>query len=265
MRFIMTKHEYELALHKCMQKLQRQSAKATALEQELSNTHSMMLVAAHEIKNPLQSIFLITDLLRRSLTEMLDTKSQARFESLGNAGTRIKTIIEDILENTGRALTSSHLTLEKLDLPLKLQTVLDSYTETMTKKQLRFTVTYETSRRFVKADRLGLLQSLDNLISNAVKFSPAGETIAIRVYERRQYLSVDIINRGATVSPAELHRLFQPFVKLSVKPTGGESTSGLGLWIVSKFMAAMNGVVRCDVEPNRHTVFTIEFKKWASR
>ena len=102
----------------------------------------------------------------------------------------------------------------------------------------------------VRADRTALVQVLDNLVSNAIKYSPAGGEISLGVAamggEGRTRFSVRDCGPGLTAADQE--RLFAEFVPLTPQPTGKEHSFGLGLWIVKRMTEAMGGTV--GYEPN---------------
>lgn len=97
-----------------------------------------------------------------------------------------------------------------------------------------------------RADRNATLQILDNLISNALKFSPAQSSVLVRAVTENGFVFVAVKDHGPGVSPADHARLFGKFVRLSARPTGGESSTGLGLSIVKKLAEAMAGTVYCQ-------------------
>jgi signal transduction histidine kinase len=103
----------------------------------------------------------------------------------------------------------------------------------------------------------------ENLISNAIKFSNIGTNISIKVSENEKNVVVEVGDEGPGFTEDDKTKLFGKFQKLSAKPTGGETSTGLGLSIVKKYVDAMNGSIRCDSEPGKGTNFVVKFKKTA--
>jgi len=107
------------------------------------------------------------------------------------------------------------------------------------------------------ADEVFFKQTLDNLISNAVKYSPTGKTIYVSTTKRRDPINNDIWIRltvrdeGLGLTEEDKTRLFGQFAKLSAKPTAGEHSTGLGLSIVKRIVQAMNGQVWCESERDK--------------
>jgi signal transduction histidine kinase len=106
------------------------------------------------------------------------------------------------------------------------------------------------------ADRIR--EAIDNLVSNAIKYSPIGGKIALLITGDADYVRISISDEGPGLSPEDLDRLFGRFQRLSAKPTGGESSTGLGLSIVKRIIDMHGGEVNADSPgPGRGAIFTI--------
>jgi signal transduction histidine kinase len=106
------------------------------------------------------------------------------------------------------------------------------------------------------ADRMR--EAIDNLISNAIKYSPIGGKIAVVVSHERNDTIIRIADEGAGLSPEDLGRLFGRFQRLSAKPTAGESSTGLGLSIVKRIIDMHGGQVTADSQgPGHGSTFTV--------
>ena len=98
----------------------------------------------------------------------------------------------------------------------------------------------------VMADPRMLRQVVGNLISNALKFSPKGTETRVWAEPRGGYIRICVADGGPGIPDSERDKLFQMFSKLSNRPTGGETSTGLGLWIVHELMHQQNGRVGVD-------------------
>jgi signal transduction histidine kinase len=106
------------------------------------------------------------------------------------------------------------------------------------------------------ADRMR--EAIDNLISNAIKYSPIGGKIAVVVSHEQSNTIIRIADEGAGLSPEDLGRLFGRFQRLSAKPTAGESSTGLGLSIVKRIIDMHGGEVTANSEgPGQGSTFTV--------
>jgi signal transduction histidine kinase len=101
-------------------------------------------------------------------------------------------------------------------------------------------------------------EAIDNLVSNAIKYSPIGGKIAVLVSHEQNNTVIRIADEGAGLSPEDLGRLFGRFQRLSAKPTAGESSTGLGLSIVKRIIDMHGGRVTAESGgPGQGSTFTV--------
>src|SRR6202000_1100475 len=106
------------------------------------------------------------------------------------------------------------------------------------------------------ADRMR--EAIDNLMSNAIKYSPIGGKITVVVSHEQNNTVIRIADQGAGLSPEDLGRLFGRFQRLSAKPTAGESSTALGLSIVKRIIDMHGGQVTADsAGPGQGSTFTV--------
>jgi signal transduction histidine kinase len=108
------------------------------------------------------------------------------------------------------------------------------------------------------ADRQRTTQVLNNLISNAIKYSPRGSTVTIWAEEHEQSVHILVADQGPGIPAEERIRLFTQFGKLTTRPTEGENSTGLGLWIVKHLVTLQNGKVGFECPPGGGSIFWIE-------
>ena len=107
----------------------------------------------------------------------------------------------------------------------------------------------------MRADPLRVRQILDNLVSNAVKFSPPESTVQIRARREAAGWRVEVEDQGPGLSEEDRKRLFQDFARLSAQPTGGEKSTGLGLAITRRMVEAHGGKIGANCPPEKGTTF----------
>ena len=104
-----------------------------------------------------------------------------------------------------------------------------------------------------------MVQVLENLVSNAVKYSPPRKNIFVRLKKEAGAVRCEVQDEGPGLSVEDQKKLFGKFARLSAKPTGGEHATGLGLSIVKRMVEAMNGKVWCESEPGQGALFVVQF------
>jgi signal transduction histidine kinase len=110
---------------------------------------------------------------------------------------------------------------------------------------------------WVRADPIRLRQVLDNLISNAVKYSPSGSTVSVAAERATQAWRLSVQDQGPGIHPEDRERLFQEFARLSAKPTAGERSTGLGLAIARRVVEAHGGSIGAESTPGEGATFFV--------
>jgi len=107
----------------------------------------------------------------------------------------------------------------------------------------------------VLADPIRIRQVLDNLISNAVKYSPPGSLVTVRAKRGSICWRVEVQDEGPGISSKDRERLFHDFARLSARPTGGEKSTGLGLSIARRVIDAHGGEIGVDSVDGKGATF----------
>lgn len=213
-------------------------------------------IAAHDLKNPLSSMIGMSELLRKCYHEIPVSQQLNYLQRISRNGERMMHIVKNLLDVN--ALESGHLQLQCRPLNLS-QAVFDAshlYEQSLAAKQLRLAQSIPPDV-MVLADPDALLQILDNLISNAIKYSPAGKLIRLSVDSDARCASFTVTDQGPGLCSADQARLFEKFTRLSTTPTAGEHSSGLGLSIVKKLCEAQGGKVSCASQPGQGASFCV--------
>jgi signal transduction histidine kinase len=100
---------------------------------------------------------------------------------------------------------------------------------------------------------------IENLLSNAIKFSPAGKNIFVKLTSSNNTALCEVRDEGPGLNEEDKKKLFKKYQRLSATPTGNESSTGLGLSIVKKFVNAMKGQIWCESEVGNGASFFVKF------
>jgi signal transduction histidine kinase len=224
-------------------------------------------IAAHDLKSPLAAIELSMRLAAQEpnvpprLHEVIE-RTQQSAEAMMRLISRLLDL--NAIESGLQIVRPS-----TFDAALLLTTLTEEWQEAAHSKNIRLTcapvVASAQAASMLHTDRDLLRQALDNLFSNAVKFTPSGFQAGVeaRSVTRAEgsFVQMVIWNEGVVIHPSEQDRLFGRFEQLSTKPTGGEHSSGLGLAIVKRVVTMLSGRVWYEssaaAEPPR-TAFIVE-------
>ena len=208
--------------------VKKEIRKRRALNEQLAAANRLktefLQIAAHDLRKPLNAISLIASDL--PATEK-DGESNPG-EEIRSSAHEMLLIIDGLLD--AAALESSTLQLNRVHLDLAdcISDVVESNRRLAKYKnqQLVFSV---RERCLAKVDGVRIKQAVDNLVSNAIKFSPMGESISVTLECEGDKARIEVADRGPGLTEADKERLFRRFERLSARPTGGESSTGIGL------------------------------------
>ena len=247
-----------------------------ALERLNREKNEFLGIVAHDLKNPLGSIIVSVNNLQRYRQSMTLEQQQKLYERILEVSSRMRSIIEDILDVNAVETGVMNIRLESVNVSRIAAEIVESYRAQAEKKLL--TIQSACGQDLAAlADASKVHEVLDNLISNAVKYSPPRKNIWIRIKpeggNRKQdgmkqdgaiasaLLRVEVQDEGPGISAEDMKKLFGKFTRLSARPTGGEHSTGLGLSIVKKMVEAMNGRVWCESELGKGATFIVELPK----
>ena len=113
----------------------------------------------------------------------------------------------------------------------------------------------------VRADKHLLRRAIQNILDNAIKYSPSGTIVTIELIESQHNLQLKVTDQGLGIKPEEIKNIFTPFYKTPHKPTNGESSTGLGLASVASILKAHQGEIEVSSQPGVGSCFTIHLPK----
>lgn len=215
-------------------------------------------VVAHDLKNPLTSIILNTDMMKRFRSRMSETESEKILSGIANTAKRMNEIIGNLLDIHALESGKMNISSEPLDIKKTIERVLDENKAQAEIKLLQILCEMPDEIPFVKADATGTEQIFDNLISNAIKYSPPDKNIYVKCIVKENVLHISVRDEGPGIKPEEMDKLFGKFQKLSAKPTGGESSTGLGLSVAKMLAEQMNGSLWCESVQDEGANFILE-------
>jgi signal transduction histidine kinase len=216
--------------------------------------NEMIGIVAHDLKNPLSSAMTISGLFN---SEEITKDQKEYLRLITKSLNRMNDLVAKILEI--KVLESSSIKTNYGDVDLKQITeqVIAALKIQSDNKNIK--ITTDLDEVVASLDRNLMIQIIDNLLSNAIKFSKHHTAVHITLKEGSQTIRLEIDDEGPGIKEEDKAQLFKKFRKLSARPTHGESSTGLGLSIVKKYVEAMNGKVWCESEFGQGAKFIVEF------
>jgi signal transduction histidine kinase len=210
-------------------------------------------IASHELRTPLSLILLYAAMLQQQLGDAAETQ----LDAVQRAAMRLKNIIDTMLNlrylETGRMdLAATHF-----DLRGEVGAACEDYAALAGTGDLVLEADLPDDPVAIYADREKLRVVLDNLISNAVKFTPTGGRVRVTLCKRGDEVELTVADSGVGIPPEELERVFERFYQVESHLTRRHGGMGLGLSIVKELVELHGGRVWAESDPDRGSRFVV--------
>jgi signal transduction histidine kinase/CheY-like chemotaxis protein len=241
-----------------MQANRRLSAQWLRLQRANGFKNEILGTVAHDLKNPLGVILGRTEML----TELISTSASRetvlpQIDHIRDATKRLTTMVDHLISDAMADAFDITIRREPVDVAALAGEVAEANQLLAVNKQQTITVTAPPNI-VTMCDTERIREAIDNLVSNAIKYSPIGGKISMLVTHENGNTMIRVVDEGAGLSPEDLGRLFGRFQRLSAKPTAGESSTGLGLSIVKRIIDMHGGEVTANSDgPGKGSTFTI--------
>lgn len=237
------------------QHIDEQQTKIEHMKEIFEKKDRLMHMAAHDLKNPLNTIRIAQHFLRVVLTG----ESAEVGETLTTIEMTVNTmseLISDILDSATLESGKTQLRLQHIVMEDIIWDVVYRYSATANNKNI--TLLMGETEGAVMADLHRLTQVLNNLVSNAIKYSPSDHFVTIASVIDGERVRLTVADEGPGVPEGERVTIFEPFGTSKARPTGGESSTGLGLWIVRELVALHHGQVGVECPESGGSIFWVE-------
>ncbi len=243
-------------LSKANEEIMKQKSHLEELNAEKNN---LMSFVAHDLRTPLNSV--------NSLLEIMESegelngeqkKVQKQIYKVLEGGRRL---IQNLLDLNAVDQNRSKTNMEAIELDDFILGFLSNYKKTASKKDIKFHFQEKECPTLLYTDKDYLRRILDNLVTNAIKFSPFGKSIFVELIDDETNISIIVCDEGPGFTEDDMQKVFKRFQKLSAQPTAGETSTGLGLSIIKTLVERLGGEITLDSKPGEGSKFTIKFDK----
>lgn len=248
--------ELEAKVIERTKELHEKNAQLIALNQD---KNEFLGIAAHDLKNPLSAIQGLSDIIARNFDNLSKEKIVNYANMIYISSRKMFELIKNLLDVNKIESGKITVNLEPVNLLSIAKELTESYTERGKAKNIAVHFSATEHRYVAMIDRNVIYQVLDNLISNAVKYTYQGSHVYVSLSQNDTHICCLIQDEGPGIAAQDLPKLFGKFTRLSTKPTGGEHSTGLGLFIVKKLVDAMLGEVWCESDTGKGATFIVRF------
>jgi signal transduction histidine kinase/HAMP domain-containing protein len=213
-------------------------------------------IAAHDLRSPLGFVQMAVGLLSGQNATQYGEHREVLLECIRRQTSRMLSLLNNLLNFTEIEAGKLSVNPEWIELRGFLEEIVQSHNVLAASKGIQIVLDAPPNCQ-ASADPLRLRQAVDNLISNAVKYSPRGSQVRVSLQHLSSQWRISIEDQGPGILPEDRPKLFEAFSRLSAVPTGGERSTGLGLAISRWVVEAHNGQIGVDSEPGKGAAFWI--------
>lgn len=234
-------------------------------ELDLLNERKNELIGmvAHDLRTPLGAISAYSNLLASELGPTLSPAHRELLDTILDLSAFMSALVTDILDVS--SIESGRPRLDRRPRPVApvLRRAAQIHAVLARKKGIAIEVRAEEQGVFCAIDARKIDQVLNNLVGNAIKFSPRGGRVELSLSAGPDEVAIAVADQGPGIAPGEIERIFAPFATGSARGTAGETSTGLGLAIAQSIVAGHGGQIRVTSTPGAGATFTFTLPRCA--
>ena len=230
------------------------------LEELNKERNTLMGMVSHDLKAPLASIHSFSELIESDQNNKLSEEQLVYNQYIRQIVDGSFEMINNVMDLSWVYDKNIQVNKTKVNLPAIIQPLIQSHRFQAAKKGITI-IGENLDQNYdpVLADQMHLKRIAENLISNAIKFSPPNSKVTISLHCLDNSLELHVKDEGPGISKADRLNLFKKYQRLSASPTANESSNGLGLYIVKELTELNGGKVWCESEPSLGATFKVSF------
>lgn len=226
----------------------------------LSEKNEFISIATHDLRNPLNNVIGLSELIKEDNKKVLDDDSLENLEYVIESSTQMLKIIENILGDKSLNTGSLSPNFKDININELIDEVVNLYHFKAQQKRISLVYNKPSGAVILNTDSFILHQIIDNILSNAIKFSPFDKSVQLNLIPDDVSVMICIKDEGPGFSEDDKAKVFYKYSQLSARPTAGESSSGLGLSIVKKLCDVIQADIELNSEQGKGAEFVIKIK-----
>lgn len=225
--------------------------------EHLNKTKNKFLgMCAHDMRNPLTSIMGFCELIMSGETGDLNDDMKKFLEIIYTSSLKMLDMINNLLDITVIESGRLELHLHRGSIKALLEEQVEISRFLAERKSISIKSKLDNTSE-INFDKYRISQVLDNIIGNAIKYSPQGSIIYVTLQENNGFIRIAVRDEGPGIPKEDQEKMFQEYRRLKAQATGGEKSAGLGLAIAKKIMDYHNGTITVDSQPGKGATFVI--------
>lgn len=239
----------------------RFNEKNALLKRSIAQKASVLEILAHDLAGPLNNIKGISSLIADELKQHQNDELGDMIEMITKTSERSILLIREYVTQEFLESTAVEVIKKRVDIVGKLREIINQYKKSEEDIAKTFNLHSQQEKIYVKIDIFKTIQVIQNLISNAIKFTPDGGVINLYIEEKEESVLIKVADNGVGIPSNVQDVLFEKFTKARRNGLKGEPSIGLGMSIIKTIVEWHNGKIWFESEENKGTTFFIELPK----
>jgi signal transduction histidine kinase/Tfp pilus assembly protein PilF len=226
--------------------------------------NQILSVVAHDLSSPVAGIQGLTDILKENTIKFPGEKKDENnkiFSYIESSIIHLKEVISDLIEMASIEKEKGMILKAEIDIGFVLSKILAIHQNNISRKHIKLKTNLSAPKIILKANVEKLSRVLNNLITNAIKFSHVGGIIFINILEEKEFVIIEVKDEGIGIELEKQKIIFDRFTSAKKVGTDGERSVGLGLSIVKKIVELHSGSIKLESYPGRGSSFKIILPK----
>lgn len=220
----------------------------------MSRDSRQLSAVLHELKNPILAIERLSDIVLEE--EKLSDDTKRKIELIHTSAKEASGYLEE-MDFSSPPVLVDNFTFEPVDVVDLAEQVVEGFQPHAEYKNQELRRADFAESAVVVGDEVRLQEAMKNLVNNALKYSPRGETVEVWVTRSEETVRFSVSDSGPGLEEDDLDRLFKPFQRLAQQPTDGEVSLGLGLYLVKEIIGRHEGEVDVETTRGEGSTFTL--------
>lgn len=222
-----------------------------ALNEEKTN---VMSILSHDLRAPFTKVHTLVQLVSQAGNEEKKHEYLYKINEVVKDGTEL---IQNLLDTTYMEQHKPVFRIEDIDMLELMQLMIEQYTPSASRKNIKLHLSVELNELTIRSDQNKLKRIIDNLLSNAIKYSSPGKNIWLEVTDEDGGILITVKDEGQGMDEDDQQKLFTKFNVAKSVPTGGESSTGMGLYITRQLCEWLGGSISATSSLNEGTCFYV--------
>jgi signal transduction histidine kinase len=243
-----------------MEDIDRLNIKIAELEKKVEELalekQRVISIVSHDLRSPLNRLFALIQLMQMDIHGLSDQQKdylEKMHLVIADGLSMMRNLVD--YRNLEYRVIETHI--EPINMTELVRTLVKNSNTIAEKKRIELLENCENGL-IIRTDKQCAHRVLDNILSNAIKFSATGKKVWVRLSSlTSQEVKIEIEDEARGFLPEEVVKLFQKFQKLNARPTAGESSTGLGLFVAKSMADKINGEISCRTTEGLGSVFTV--------